>query len=241
VNLSTKIFADGADLDTIVALADDPRIQGFTTNPTLMCKAGVDDYAAFAIGLLDLVGERPVSFEVVSDALGEIEEEAREIARWGDNVYVKVPVTTTSGVSSAQVIHRLAHDGVKVNVTAVFTLAQVETVASALDGGAPCVVSVLAGRIADTGRNPLPLMREAVGILASNRHAELLWASPREVLNVVQASDIGCHIVTLTPDLLAKLGLLGKDLDEFSLETVRMFHDDARRAGLTVHRAGLPT
>jgi transaldolase len=238
-SLNTKIFADGADLQTAVEWARDPLIRGFTTNPTLMRKAGVEDYAAFAHSLLEQIPDRPISFEVLSDDPMEMHAEAVEIANWGPNVYVKVPVTTTRGESTVEIVKRLTAAGVQVNVTAVFTPSQVETIAGALAGGTSSVVSILAGRIADTGLDPVPIMSEALGILRAVPKAELLWASPREVLNIVQASEIGCHIVTVTPDLLAKLHLLGKDLLEFSLETVKMFHDDARAAGLTLQPAGV--
>lgn len=232
--LATKIFADGADLDAAARLAGDPVIVGFTTNPTLMFKAGVTDYAEFARRFLALVGSRPVSFEVVADELAEMRREALEIASWGEQVYVKVPVTNTRGESTMGLVRELATSGVKVNVTAIFTLEQVEGAVQALTGGAPGVVSVLAGRIADTGRDPVPLMVEAKRLMAAAPSAELLWASPREILNLVQASEIGCDIITMTGDLLAKIPGLGKDLAQFSLETVQMFHDHARQAGLTV-------
>lgn len=229
-----KIFADGADLESLVALADDPRISGFTTNPTLMRKAGVTDYEAFARKVLDTITDHPISFEVFADEPDEMIRQARLIASWGPNVYVKIPVTDTRGVSSAPVIRELSADGVHLNVTALMTVAQVEDVAAASVGGPGHVVSVFAGRIADTGRDPVPIMQDALAAIAHDPALELLWASPREVLNVVQAEETGVHIITLTHDLLAKLDGLGKDLDQFSRETVQMFHDDAQAAGFVL-------
>lgn len=233
--LSTKIFADGADLDGILALAADPSIKGFTTNPSLMWKAGLTDYADFAERLLERITEHPISFEVFADDESEMRRQASCIAAWGDNVYVKIPVTTTSGESMAPLVRELSEDGVKVNVTALMTTAQVEVVAEALKDGAPSYVSVFAGRIADAGVEPLPIMSRSVEILeATAPSAELIWASPREVLNLVQADSIGCHIITMTHDLLPKLKTLGKDLEIFSLETVQMFHRDATSAGFSI-------
>ena len=233
--ISTKIFADGADLDEILKRASDPRICGFTTNPTLMWKAGLTDYADFAQRLLERITTHPISFEVFADDEAEIRRQATMIAGWGPNVYVKVPVTTTDGESLAPLVRELSEDGVQVNVTALMTTAQVEVVATALADGAPSCVSVFAGRIADTGVEPLPIMRRSMEILdATAPRAELIWASPREVLNLVQADSIGCHIITMTNDLLAKLHLLGTDLDRFSLDTVQMFRRDAVTAGFTL-------
>ncbi|RNM13794.1 transaldolase [Nocardioides pocheonensis] len=229
-----KIFADGADLESLIALVDDPRISGFTTNPTLMRKAGITDYEAFAHKVLDTITEHPISFEVFADEPDEMVRQARLIAGWGPNVYVKIPVTDTKGTSSAPVIRELSADGVHLNVTALMTVAQVEEVAAASSGGPGHIVSVFAGRIADTGRDPIPIMKESLEALAHDPGLELLWASPREVLNVVQAQETGVHIITVTHDLLAKLDGLGKDLDQFSLETVQMFHDDARAAGFVL-------
>jgi transaldolase len=233
-DLRIKIFADGADVPTIRALAAQSYIRGFTTNPTLMHKAGVDDYRLFARAVLALVTDRPVSFEVLSDGFPEMEAEAREIAAWGPNVYVKVPVTNTAGRPSYDVIRALSLSGVHVNVTAILTVDQVRGTARALQGGAAAQISVFAGRIADTGRDPVPTMREAAAIVADTPQAELIWASPRELLNVFQADGAGCHIITVTNDILMKLPIVGKDLDEFSLETVRMFFNDARKAGLVL-------
>jgi transaldolase len=226
-----KIYADGADLESIIALAEDPRISGFTTNPTLMRKAGIEDYEAFAHKVLESVTEHPISFEVFADEPAEMVRQARLISSWGSNVYVKIPVTNTKSVSSETVIRELSADGVHLNVTALMTTAQVEMVAAASQGGPGHVVSVFAGRIADTGRDPIPLMAEALAALAPQPELELLWASPREVLNIRQAEQVGVHIITVTPDLLAKMKAFDKDLDLFSLETVQMFHEDARAAG----------
>jgi transaldolase len=232
-----KIFADGASLASMREAARDPRIAGFTTNPTLMRKAGVADYRAFAKEVLAAIRDKPISFEVFADDADGMRRQARELASWGDNVYVKVPVTNTRGTPMTDLIRELAGAGVKLNVTAICTLEQVREVATALAGGAPSVISVFAGRIADTCRDPIPLMREALGICraadrASGAHGiELLWASPREVLNIAQAAEIGCDIITVTPDLLAKLALHGKELAVFSLETVQMFYRDAEAAG----------
>jgi len=234
-SIGTKIFADGADLDEILKRASDPRIRGFTTNPTLMWKAGLTDYADFAQRLLERITTHPISFEVFADDEAEIRRQATMIAGWGPNVYVKVPVTTTDGESLAPLVRELSEDGVQVNVTALMTTAQVEVVATALADGAPSCVSVFAGRIADAGVEPLPIMRRSMEILdATAPRAELIWASPREVLNLVQADSIGCHIITMTNDLLAKLHLLGTDLDRFSLDTVQMFRRDAVTAGFTL-------
>ncbi len=232
--ISTRIFADGADLEGILALAADPRIEGFTTNPTLMRKAGLTDYASFARRLLEHVDKHPISFEVFADEPEEIRRQARLIASWGENVYVKIPVTTTSGESLATLARELSQEGIKVNVTALFTPAQVESITAALRDGAPSCISVFAGRIADAGVDPVPIMARAVQIMAEAPRAELIWASPREILNLVQANEIGCHIITITHDLLKKLDGLGKKLEQFSLETVRMFHGDASAAGFTL-------
>ncbi len=231
--MNTKLFADGADLEHILRLAADQRIRGFTTNPTLMWKAGLTDYSEFCHRLLAEITDRPISFEVFADDPGEIRRQARTLAGWGANVYVKVPVTTTRGESLAPVVRDLSADGVQVNVTALFTPRQVSEITAAVADGAPSCISVFAGRIADTGRDPVPIMREALEIMRATR-SELIWASPREVLNVVQANEIGCDIITCTADILAKLGTLGKDLEQFSLETVQMFHHDATTAGFTL-------
>jgi transaldolase len=229
--LAIKVFADGADVAGIVSLAANPLIKGFTTNPTLMRQAGVADYEAFAHQVIPLVGERPISFEVFSDEFEEMERQAVRIASWGSNVNVKIPVTNTAGESSAKLVRRLAADGIQLNVTALMSLAQVRTVAEALEGGPPAIVSVFAGRVADTGRDPVPLMAAALELVRPYPNIELLWASPRELLNIAQADAIGCHIITVTHDLLRKLPSLDRDLDDFSLDTVKMFHRDAQGAG----------
>ncbi len=230
--LGIKLFADGADLPSVLAAARDPRISGFTTNPTLMRRAGVADYRAFALELLAAIPDRPISFEVTSDELSEMTRQAHLIASWGANVYVKVPITNTEGVSCAEVIRELSHAGIKVNVTAVLPFEQVRTACAALAGGAPSLVSVLAGRIADTGRDPVPLMRDAATLCReTSPDIELLWASPREVLNVRQAADCGCHVITATPELIKKLDSYDKPLEQLSLETVQMFRRDAEAAG----------
>jgi transaldolase len=229
--IRTKIFADGADLDGIVALAREPHISGFTTNPTLMWKAGLTDYEEFGRRILAEIDELPISFEVLADESPDMRRQAERIATWGDNVYVKIPVSNTRGESMADLAGALSGDGIKVNVTALFTPRQVAEITGAVAGGAPSYLSVFAGRIADAGVDPVPIMREALEIMAEAPRAELIWASPRELLNLVQADAIGCHVITMTYDLLVKLPSLGKDLDEFSLETVRMFHRDAAQAG----------
>jgi transaldolase len=229
-----KIFADGADLDGILALAQDERIAGFTTNPTLMWKAGLTDYQDFAQRLLERITTHPISFEVFADDADEMRRQAQLIASWGENVYVKIPVTTTQGESMAPLVRELSESGVKVNVTALFTTAQVELITAAVKDGAPSYISVFAGRIADAGVDPLPIMARSIGIMLDAPRSELIWASPREILNIVQADQIGCHIITVTHDLLAKLSSIGKDLDQFSLETVQMFHRDAVSAGFTL-------
>ncbi len=235
--LKVKIFGDGADMAGILELGRKPYIKGFTTNPTLMRKAAVPDYEAFATQVLEHIKDRPVSFEVIADDEQMMESQARYIAKWGRNVYVKIPVTNTRREPMYELIQRLSQDGIQVNVTAMLTLEQVRDVTRVLHGGAPSNVSVFAGRIADTGRDPVPMMTEAVKIVRENEHTELIWASPRELLNIFQADEIGCHIITVTNDILRKLDLIGKDLDDFSLETVKMFYDDAVRSGYALHPA----
>ena len=229
--LGIKIFADGADKKSLLELYANPLIGGMTTNPTLMRKAGIANYEAFAREILETIKDKPISFEVFSDELAEMERQAMEIAGWGSHVYVKIPVTNTRREPTNDLVRRLSTAGVKVNVTALMTLPQVRAVADAVAGGGPSCVSVFAGRIADTGRDPVPMMAAAVELLKVAPKAELVWASPREVLNVFQADAIGCHIITVTSDILNKLTLVGRDLDDFSLDTVRMFHDDAAKAG----------
>ncbi len=236
MNFNVKIFADGADKAAMLELYAKPWISGFTTNPTLMRKAGITDYEAFARDILAAIPDRPISLEVFADDFAEMERQARIIASWADNVYVKIPVTNTRREPALDLIYRLSHSGVKLNVTALLTLAQVRDVAHALGGGAPSCVSVFAGRIADTGVDPLPLMTAAVEMIRMYPGMELIWASPRELLNLVQADQIGCHIITVTNDILKKLDLLGRDLADFSLDTVKMFYEDARRSG---YRLGL--
>jgi len=233
-DLKVKVFADGADLDGIRAAAQDPLVRGFTTNPTLMRKASVENYERFARAALELVPERPISFEVLSDDLNQMREQALKISSWGDNVYVKIPITDTSGGSTVDLIRHLTSAGVQVNATALLTIEQVSEVTEALRDGAPAYVSFFAGRIADTGRDPLADVVIALSIVHSLPNVELIWASPREVLNIVQADQVGCDIITVTNDLLAKLELLGRDLMEYSLDTVRMFYADAQRAGYTI-------
>lgn len=230
-NLTIAIYADGADVRDMVAARDGGVVKGFTTNPTLMRKSGVTDYAAFARQALDATGGMPISFEVFADEFDEMERQARLIATWGEGVYVKIPITNTAGQSSIPLIARLSAAGVKLNITAILTLDQVREVVEALDAATPAIVSVFAGRIADTGVDPVPLMREAARICADKPKAELLWASPRELLNIFQADEVGCHIITVTADILKKLAMVGKPLDELSLDTVKMFYNDAAAAG----------
>lgn len=232
--LKVKLFADGADLQGMLEMNAKPFIDGLTTNPTLMHKVGIKDYRSFAQGVLREITEKPISFEVFSDELADMKRQGIEIASWGRNVYVKIPVTTTSGESTAEVIDYLVNRDVKVNVTALMTPSQVIAVAKVLSPAVPSYVSVFAGRIADTGRDPVPIMKEAIDILKDHSNSELIWASPRELLNVFQASDIGCHIITATSDILRKLELVGKDLTDYSLDTVKMFRNDAISAGFTL-------
>ena len=234
-DLTIKIFADGADLEGIAKLAKDPLIKGFTTNPTLMAKAnGSLAYQEFAEQVLEAVDGKAVSFEVFSDDFDDMERQARLISSWADNIFTKIPVTNTKGESSGDLIRKLAADGVKLNVTALMTPKQSAEVGACLEGGPESIVSVFAGRVADTGRDPVPLMTEALEALKPYPNVELLWASPRELLNIVQADEVGCHIITVTHDVLAKLPTLGKDLDEFSLDTVKMFHESAQSAAFTL-------
>lgn len=229
--MRVKIFADGAEKSAMLKLYGNPAITGFTTNPTLMRKAGIVDYEVFARDIVEAIPDRPISFEVFADEFDEMERQGEKIATWGENVYVKIPVTNTRGESSAPLVRRLAGRGVKQNVTALMTLQQVEEVAAALSDGPAANISVFAGRVADTGVDPLPLMRRALEIMAPHPQLELIWASPRELLNIVQADEIGCHIITVTGDILGKLSLLGKNLEEYSLDTVKMFRNDAIASG----------
>ena len=226
-----KLFADGADKAGILEMYQNPRIAGFTTNPTLMRKAGITDYVAFAKDLLREIPDKPISFEVFADEFDEMERQALEIAGWGKNVYVKIPVMNTKRQASYDLVQKLSQAGVQLNITAMMTLEQVNKVTEAVQGGASCFVSVFAGRVADTGIDPVPMMQEALELLKNASNAELLWASPREVLNVYQAEAIGCHIITATNDILKKLELKGKNLDVYSQETVQMFFNDAQAAG----------
>ncbi len=229
-----KLYADGADLDGMIEEYKKGIASGFTTNPTLMKKAGVKSYEDFAKAALKAIPDLPISFEVFSDDLPGMEREARKIAGWGKNVYIKIPVTNTKGESTAPLVKKLSHDGLKLNVTAILTLDQVKTVAKALSPDTPSIVSVFAGRIADTGRDPMPIMKDAVKILKPLPKTELLWASTRELLNLIQTESCGCHIITITNDILKKVPQVGKDLSQLSLETVQMFYSDAQSAGYKI-------
>lgn len=233
-DLTIKIFADGADLRGIREMAAQPFISGFTTNPTLMRKAGVEDYEVFARQVLEAVPDRPISFEVFSDDFDEMALQAKKLASWGSNVFVKIPITNTRNESAAPLLGELVLEGIQLNVTALMTIPQVECSAAAIGGGPASYISIFAGRIADTGRDPVPLMAEALSITSAHSNIEVIWASPREILNLVQANDIGCDVITMTNDLLAKVPGLGKQLDQFSLETVQMFYRDAQAAGFTL-------
>jgi len=234
MKLNVKLFADGAEKKGMLEMYDNPIISGFTTNPTLMKKAGILDYESFARGILSVIKDKPISFEVFSDDFDEMEKQALKIASWGENLYVKIPVTNTKGISSVDLISNLTAKGVKLNITAMFTVDQVKSVAPILSNGAGGYVSVFAGRVADAGVDPLPIMKDVVEYLRDYNGVELIWASPRELFNVVQANSIGCHIITVTNDILKKLPTLGKDLTEFSLETVKMFYNDALSARYTI-------
>lgn len=232
--LKVKLFADGADLAGMKEMAANPRISGFTTNPTLMRKAGITDYKAFALDVLKVIPDRPVSFEVFADDFATMEAQALEIASWGKHVNVKIPVTNTRGEFCGPLVERLSKQGVQLNITAVMTLDQVKRITDKLHADTPAIISVFAGRIADTGRDPVPVMAESVRIMKAKPKAELIWASPRELLNIFQADAVGCHIITATNDILKKLSLVGKDLDQYSLETVEMFYKDASAAGFRI-------
>ncbi|MEO8368674.1 MAG: transaldolase [Candidatus Solibacter sp.] len=229
--LKVRIFADGADKRGILDLYKNPLIQGFTTNPTLMRQVGIADYEAFAREILAEIPDRPFSLEVFSDEFDEMGRQARKLAALGLNVYVKIPITNTRGESSDHLVRALTHENIKLNVTALMTVDQVRTTTAALEGSPSAYISVFAGRVADAGVDPLPIMRESLAVMRSQPRLELIWASPREIFNLVQADQIGCHIITVTHDLLKKLPSLGKDLTEFSLDTVKMFHRDAQAAG----------
>jgi transaldolase len=230
-DLKIKIFADGAEKKGMLEMYALPYIKGFTTNPTLMCKAGITDYKTFANDILKAIPDRPISFEVFSDDIHEMKQQALTINQWGPNVYVKIPVTNTEGISTSELIQELANEGVRLNVTAIMTLEQVKEVHDALGKKTPSIISVFAGRIADTGRDPLPIMSAALDLMSLSPNQELVWASPRELLNIFQADEIGCHIITVTNDILKKLEFVGKDLTDFSLDTVKMFRNHAVQAG----------
>ncbi len=230
-DLNVQIFADGADKAGMLQMYAKPYIKGFTTNPTLMRKADVVEYEAFARDILEAIPDRPISFEVFADEFADMERQARRITAWGKHVSVKIPITNTRRQSSIPLVRKLSHDGVALNVTAIFTLDQVQAVVDAVRGGASCYVSVFAGRIADTGVDPVPLMAETVARLRDAPNTQLIWASPRELLNIIQANEIGCHVITVTNDILSKLALIGKDLADYSLDTVKMFYEDGKAAG----------
>lgn len=232
--LKVKIFADGADKVGMLEMYQKPFIKGLTTNPTLMKRAGILDYRAFCRDILTSIKDKPLSFEVFSDDFSEMERQALEIASWGDNVYVKIPITNTKKETCYALVRKLAQQKVKLNVTALMTLEQVSSVVDALNPNIPSYVSVFAGRIADTGQDPVPIMKSAVEILKSAQASELIWASPRELLNIFQADEIGCQVITVTNDILKKLSLVGYDLDEYSLDTVKMFYADAVAAGFNL-------
>lgn len=229
--LNVKIFADGADKQTMMEMYAKSHIHGLTTNPTLMRKSGITDYKKFCLDILQSIKDKPLSFEVFSDDFKEMERQALEISGWGDNVYVKIPITNTKKETSYDLINTLSHQGVKLNVTAIMTLDQVKNVINNLNSDVASYISIFAGRIADTGRDPIPLMKEALSLMKSQPLSELIWASPRELLNIFQAHDIGCHIITVTADILKKLNLIGYDLEEYSSDTVKMFYNDAVVAG----------
>jgi transaldolase len=229
--LKVQVFADGADKATMLELYHEAYIKGFTTNPTLMRKAGVTDYEGFAREIISHIPDRPICIEVLADDEEEMERQAHHIASWGSNVYVKIPVTNTYRQPMYNLIRRLTLEGIRINATAVLALDQVRRSAQALSGGAPSYISIFAGRVADTGRDPVPLMKSALELMAANANSQLVWASPRELLNIFQADAVGCHVITVTSDILKKISLIGKDLQDFSLETVQMFFDDATRSG----------
>lgn len=229
--LKIDLYADGADVRDMVAARESGVVKGFTTNPTLMKKSGVTDYESFAKEALRAVSGMPISFEVFADDFAEMERQARLICTWGDGVFVKIPITNTKGESAIPLIRRLSHDKIKLNITAILTVKQVRETVDALDADTPAIVSVFAGRIADTGRDPVPLMRESAMIVRTKPKAQLLWASPRELLNIFQAEECGCQIITVTSDILKKLAMVGKPLEDLSLDTVKMFYNDASAAG----------
>ena len=234
-DLKVKIFSDRADKKDMLEMNSKTFIKGLTTNPTLMKKAGIKDYELFAKDILSTIKEKPISFEVFSDDFSDMERQAMEITSWADNVYVKIPITNTKKETSKELIKRLAGRKVKLNITAIMTLDQVKTVLSVLDNKVPSIISVFAGRIADTGEDPIPLMKECLKEIKINPKSELLWASPRELLNVIQADQIGCHIITVTKDIIKKLQFISYDLEKYSLDTVKMFYNDAVDAGFKIN------
>ncbi len=233
-DLNVKIFADGADMSGMMEMYSKPYIKGLTTNPTLMKMAGISDYKSFALDVLSKITDKPISFEVFSDDFYEMEDQALEISSWGSNVYVKLPVTNTKSEPVYNLIDKLSNQNVKMNITAIMTIDQVKNVVQKLNPSIPSYISVFAGRIADTGLDPIPLMKESLEIMKINSSAELIWASPRELLNIFQADEIGCHVITVTNNILNKLSLVGKDLNEYSLDTVKMFYNDAKSAGFSI-------
>jgi transaldolase len=234
ISLKVKIFADGADIDGMIEMAAKPFISGLTTNPTLMARAGIKDYSQFAKDVLNEIPDKPISFEVFSDNLEDMKYQGDKISSWGENVYVKIPITNTKAESTREVIAHLVARGVKVNVTALMSTNQVSQVVAVLNPATASYISVFAGRVADTGRDPVPLMRNSLELMKSNQSSELIWASPRELLNIFQADSIGCHVITATNDILKKLSLFGYDLEAYSLETVKMFFEDARASGYKI-------
>jgi len=232
--LKIKLFADGADLQSMIEMASKPYIAGLTTNPTLMNKAGISDYVKFAREVIKEISDKPISFEVFSDDLDEMRKQAEKISSWGDNVYVKIPISNTQGESTSLLVKHLTDLGIKVNVTAIMTSIQVEEIIESLNPKTKSYVSLFAGRIADTGRDPIPVIKDCLKILSTNLNCELIWASPRELLNVIQAEEAGCHVITATGDILAKLKLIDYDLNAYSLDTVKMFYNDAKKAGYNI-------
>ena len=234
-DLKVKIFSDGADKEDMLDMNSKTFIKGLTTNPTLMKKAGIKDYETFAKDILSIIKEKPISFEVFSDDFNEMEKQAMKITSWADNVYVKIPITNTKKESSKELIKRLAKKKIKLNITAIFTVDQVKTTLSVLDNNVPSIISVFSGRIADTGRDPVPLMSDCLKEMKINSKSELLWASPRELLNIIQADQIGCHIITVTKDIIKKLQFTNYNLEDYSLDTVKMFYKDAVDAGFKIN------
>jgi len=234
-NLNIKIYADGANLNNIIELNSNQLIKGFTTNPTLMKKEGINNYENFAKKILNIVKIKPISFEVFADEYNEIYKQAREISSWGSNVNVKIPITYTNGESTFELVRSLSKEGVKCNITAIFTIEKIKKILDAIDTNTPAILSIFAGRIADTGIDPAPIIKEAVNLAKIKSNVEILWASPREILNIFQAEDSGCHIITVAHEILNKLNIINKNLEDFSLETVSMFHKDAKNAGYSIN------